>query len=48
MVRIVVIANIQLNPPVVHLLQYTTVKYHVELIKQGQNTGETPKPHEYA
>ncbi|ELU01491.1 hypothetical protein CAPTEDRAFT_222865 [Capitella teleta] len=47
MVRIVVIANIQLNPPVVHLLQYTTVKYHVELIKQGQNTEITMPSQQY-
>ena len=36
--RIVVIANIQLNPPVVYLLQYSTVTYRVELIKQGKIT----------
>ena len=35
-VRIIVMANIQISPPVVYLMQHTHVKYTVELIKQNK------------
>ena len=38
-VRIVVMANIQLNPPVVYLCQHTTVQYSVQIIKENKFHG---------
>jgi hypothetical protein len=39
-VRIVVMANIQLVPPIAYLLQHTTVTYRVEIIKQNKVHGK--------
>ena len=35
-VRLIVIANIMLNPPLVYLMQHCKVPYRVELLKQGK------------
>ena len=38
-VRLIVIANIILNPPLVYLWKGSSVQFKVELLKQGKNQG---------
>ena len=38
-VRIVVMANIQINPPVAYLLAQTFITYRVQIVKQNRVTG---------
>ena len=39
-IRVIVVANIQLTPPVVYMLPYTHVTYRVELLSQGHAEGQ--------
>ena len=39
-VRLIVIANLMLNPPLVYILKHTQVQYKVELVKQGKTQGK--------
>ncbi len=43
--RLIVIANIMLNPPLVYLMQHCNVHYRVELLKQGKVHRESQYNH---